>query len=472
MELQHIQNIALALHGPAFHELTDDLSSGWRALTHAPSVGAEPSPEVHKLVSEVFEIAHTYLAECSADREINREHRHAQLKICDDSLQSVSERVKSLDDYAVAVFEKKLTQSTLEALENNLSGIPRFSDLCKSESPRDTLIEMRDSILKQLRYLKVLQELGVKLGDKAYYIPIVGQNLEHDALGHYGLVRDELTWNSRVPDWNVNSSKWLPRVLDVEVPFIQQVVAGTRAIAVGDFRISPTDPHTMLITSAAPNAMRYGYSITVNGAHVCGDTSDEQQIRITTTPDMSLYIDSGAIGLVLYNLIKNPIKLAKFSMKPLPSVDIEVTPSSDGRCYSLFVRDDGIGLSYDKLRSVFSDRARARRDAGTPLPLVDQCLLDEFWSNHVPPVALHQLLLDRGASVGGGTGIGLAMAHSIVSGGHQGYLELYNHPKHGAGVQILLPNVGTEISPEERRRITHSSLQHQLAHRPDVIGIG
>ncbi len=298
----------------------------------------------------------------------------------------------------------------------------------------------------------------------------MGENLEHDVLGHYCYVRDEITWSSHLPDWNVNSSKWLPHVLDIEIPFIRQVVGGTRAIALGNFQIEPTDPHTMLITSAAPNAMRYGYSLTVNGAFVCGDSSNEMQMRITTDPGISLYIDSGAIGLVLYNLIKNPIKLAKFSKKPLPSVDIEVTLSSDGRCCSLFVRDDGIGLSYDKLRSVFSDRAQARRDAGTPLPLVDQCLLDEFWSNHIPPVALHQLLLDRGASVGGGTGIGLAIAHSIVSGGHQGHLELYNHPKHGAGVQILLPNVSTEASPEERRRITHSSLQHQLAHRLGVIG--
>lgn len=154
-----------------------------------------------------------------------------------------------------------------------------------------------------------------------------------------------------------------------------------------------------------------------------------------------------------------------------PDITMLSAFSSDGQCHSLFVRDDGIGLSYDKLHSFFSERARARYDAGTLLPLVDQCLLDEFWSNHVPPVALHRLLLDRGASVGGGTGIGLAIAHSIVNGGHQGHLELYNHPKHGAGVQILLPNIGAEASPEERRRITHSSLQHQLAHRPSLTAI-
>jgi hypothetical protein len=166
MELLKIQNIALSLHGHAFSEGTDDLSSGWGALSQAPSVVAEPGHEVTKLVSEVFEIAHAYLAACPADRKFELKHQDAQLKICDASLLSVSERVKSLDDHSIAVFEKTVTRSILEALDNNLSGMHRFSDLCKSEFPHDALIEMRDSILKQLRYLIVLQDLGFKLGEK------------------------------------------------------------------------------------------------------------------------------------------------------------------------------------------------------------------------------------------------------------------------------------------------------------------
>ena len=147
-----------------------------------------------------------------------------------------------------------------------------------------------------------------------------------------------------------------------------------------------------------------------------------------------------------------------------------MTPSSDKNSLSIFIRDTGLGFSFDELTKKFTEDALHKVKEGKELSFIEECLIDEALRDEIPPKAIARLLCNRGASTGEGTGIGLSLAKDIIEEGHQGAIRLYNHPTMGAGVQILLPQVDRALSPEDRKQITRRSLNHQIEN--GITGVG
>jgi signal transduction histidine kinase len=413
-------------------------------------------------LSRTFTITEEFV-NVTAALSASLEDRDAADKRRDAGLAEVWREVRAEGPSAIAMSGHLLVHRVLDEMRGGVGQLPSYAEWLASGAPRQALGKMSESIHMQLRCVGLTSSFAIEFGDVASTVKVFTENLEHDLLGHYCYLRDILSFAGRMPRKDKQIEYEVRHALDVEAPFIRQVLGGTCAIAFNLFDIAACCPGKMAVTAAAPIATRFGCRLVVNGEEVAKGRESGSTIEVVFDPSANAFCDPNALGLVMYNLVKNPIKLAKFGHRPYPNVQIEVVPSSDGGCTSIFVRDDGIGVSHDALRTQFTERAMSRLKAGVKLAIVEECILDELWAPHVPPVALTNLLLDRGATTGHGTGIGLSLARTIVMDGHQGFIQLYDHPSRGAGVQILIPHVGTEAGEEVRRRITLKSLEHQLA---------
>ena len=454
-----IEKKVLALHGFAFSNMPNELVPTAGDPAVLPPAPREISPEVDALIQRALRIVGERHAEDPKSLE-DFEEFSARYK---QKIEALAADALALPAALYPAFEIGITNFILDSAIEKLDSLPSFDEIAESPTLRADIARASDTAIKLIDYISVIRDISVSTKSSSGPLSVIGENLEHDALDHICYLTDILGSAAlRISSSEPRIMADVRHALDVEAPFIKQVVAGAKAIATDAYEIALQDVATICVNAAAPNACRFQYRLSLNESFIYSEGSSDRDIRIHVQPDMQMFVDPNALGLVLYNLIKNPIKLAKFSHKPLPSVDIEIGPSTDGRCTSIFVRDDGIGVSYDQLRQYFTDRARARTSANAPLQLAEECLLDEAWNQHVPPAALTAMILDRGASVGGGTGIGLAIATQIIHGGHQGHIQLYSHPTRGAGVQILLPNVGNDVRAEDRWQITLASLRHQL----------
>jgi len=121
--------------------------------------------------------------------------------------------------------------------------------------------------------------------------------------------------------------------------------------------------------------------------------------------------DAERIHQVLFNLVDNAVRFTP------PGGEIRVTARPDGGRVQVSVTDTGVGISPEHLPRVFErfyrvDPARSRDD--------------------------------------GGTGIGLAIARSIVEA-HGGRIVAKSAPGHGSAFTFDLPAVEAAVAANDRR---------------------
>jgi hypothetical protein len=90
---------------------------------------------------------------------------------------------------------------------------------------------------------------------------------------------------------------------------------------------------------------------------------------------------------------------------------------------------------------MFLKRAQSKQQNGKTLSSLEERLLNPDFYGPFPLVELTNELFERGASAGGGTGIGLDLAHSIIKA-HNGSIQMFNNDGPGATVQIEIPVSG------------------------------
>ena len=90
----------------------------------------------------------------------------------------------------------------------------------------------------------------------------------------------------------------------------------------------------------------------------------------------------------------------------------------------------------------------------------EKTLVDPAWTPYIPEAALTRHLFSRGTSLRGSSGIGLAIAKTIVDG-HDGDIRITNHPEGGTEVKILLPNT-EDTDRVARYQLVHKALLNRL----------
>jgi signal transduction histidine kinase len=103
------------------------------------------------------------------------------------------------------------------------------------------------------------------------------------------------------------------------------------------------------------------------------------ELRLTSQPAM-VHLDTGALELVLINLVANAIK---YSDRSKPSRFVAIETSADNEHHSIRVIDNGIGIPEDAVTKVFERFVRAHADlddqlgidgTGLGLAIVDECV--------------------------------------------------------------------------------------------------
>lgn len=168
-------------------------------------------------------------------------------------------------------------------------------------------------------------------------------------------------------------------------------------------------------------------------------------IHFDIEPELIGRFDINMLRLIIYNVIKNPLKINdaidKEGTKGAISIIVQVR-ETENKCLEVFVHDTGPGISYDTIRDHQTAIALEKSEQGVALNDLEKALLSAMWRQRVTPFALNKTLLERGQSFAGGTGLGLAMVKDMMNM-HHGSVELFDHPKLGASMWLVLPNSAT-----------------------------
>jgi signal transduction histidine kinase len=111
------------------------------------------------------------------------------------------------------------------------------------------------------------------------------------------------------------------------------------------------------------------------------EMADARGVELRAGPEFpTLYLDSGALELILINLVSNAIKYADTD-KPAPYVVIRTQDRDD--CFELVVEDNGLGIPAAAVEKVFERFTRAHADmdgqlgidgTGLGLSIVEECV--------------------------------------------------------------------------------------------------
>ncbi len=167
-------------------------------------------------------------------------------------------------------------------------------------------------------------------------------------------------------------------------------------------------PMYMEVTSLEPIVARVLSEISV------GRAVTDVTLRNDVSVDLAATADAERIHQVLYNLVDNAVRFTP------PGGSVRVTGTRRDDRVALEVRDSGVGIAPEHLPRLFERFYRA--DASR-------------------------------SREGGGTGIGLAIARSIVES-HGGRITATSEPGHGSAFTFDLPAAEAAVSTSDRRAST------------------
>lgn len=442
-----VQNTILALHG-----LSNATESSLFEVESLPKVSTDQNTwrlkdSAEKLINQLFEP--NYTGNSANELEQVYVKHSEQLKRW---LQ-----FEQLTPIELQSFDLQITNTFLNTLNSRmtrvLSDIREFESSSDQESLRNITSSSRDLLelcAGRRFFLKALPETCT------CFIKI-GQNLDHDLSSILGNFRDSIeSLSLRKAQVGLTKIKELALC-------VQQIVLGTTQIVRGEYQLERLGFTDLVRPLLQQLANRYEYELSFS--NTTNRDLSVYNISVDIDDTVKVPISASALALVLYNIIKNPIKSSFEGLSNVTKgvgVHLSVEYNSDKSCCFVYVRDNGIGFSYDTLSKIFTERAEQRLHRGDLLSEVDRLLLSEAWAPHFPLIALTTLIMDRGASATGGTGIGLSIAREIVVTGHDGEIAAYNHPHHGAGVLIIIPDIDPALPSEQRRAVTKIALEQRL----------
>lgn len=229
------------------------------------------------------------------------------------------------------------------------------------------------------------------------------------------------------------------------------------ALATRDYNYVQTNLRSGLVDGFSYLAGRRGYEL------MLGDSSTpiKQGAIMVDIPDtLSPGVDIDCLVIALDNLLRNSMDIAsrRSEGKVAIKISARLTPYD---CVEIVVRDTGSGLKYFALFEKYLREAHAKMSNSEELTSFDNLMLRHTVTH--PDIAAK--LFERGESPSGSTGLGLSTVKDIIDG-HDGHIEIDNHPDGGVSVRILIPDTDSKDRVERARILTTARLAME-AHSDD-----
>lgn len=290
----------------------------------------------------------------------------------------------------------------------------------------------------------------------------VRQNLNHDALQLFYSTANAAIAIADYPD-RLNSKRLSEFDIFSELALFKNFLKANAKLIEGTGELATCDVKEVLCPAVACNAERFKYSAEFREGHDESVYSRPGTITCVVSPDAkNIFVDPDLIRLIIYNLLKNPMKMAQEEDEKIAVV---VNIEKSGDCIAIFVRDTGTGISYDEQRDYHTQSALTKMEQGAELTILEQLLVDEVWRDKVTPLAMNRELFKRGESHTGGTGVGLDLVKKSMDM-HQGAVRIYDHPKYGTGVQLLIPDTASTDRLERTCILEKTVLEEHQRHLP------
>ncbi|MDA1060677.1 MAG: HAMP domain-containing sensor histidine kinase [bacterium] len=360
--------------------------------------------------------------------------------------QKITVMTKAEREYFDRIFLSKVLRALLEAKQNLLS----FKDLSDADFESDKIKEAENKfrvIQNLINFARFVSRLTGQVRPLAKMIA----NTAHDQNNSLVVVQYlDLYANAETDRVRDQHKAIIEKSMDRTVAFLGQIYEANLAIVEGDFSKEKYALKHSLEATLERLRLNSGYEV------VDGKEAKVGNISVNINPNLVVNAQASGIAVMILNLLKNPATLYRNQKFPIVMECYPVDPD----CIEISVRDHGQGINITELRKSLAQAAIVKRYASKELSPFEETLLDPAWTSYLPEAALTRHLFSRGTSLRGSSGIGLAIAKTIVDG-HDGDIRIANHPEGGAEVKILLPNT-EETDRIKRYQLVHKALLKRL----------
>ncbi|HBB02355.1 MAG: hypothetical protein US89_C0010G0023 [Candidatus Peregrinibacteria bacterium GW2011_GWF2_38_29] len=466
---ERLREAVLALHGTPFSdkELVDrDEKPDWRIAVSEYLAKMEENPNIDQVINALMALD---VSECHTLADFD--------KIFGDFRGS---ELSKLNADETQIFAVKCIIKSLQVMIEALSKLPSFSDLEKANFDLNLLSEAK-------KIIALCDEVCTKLNGVSGFIDselfkMASTFIGHDAGTIIYLTRsylgslisslkklaeiDKPELNQNNVDWIAKIKLYLSQTYDHYTHLMAQVYKANLSIITGQPTMEKFDIKEALVPAMQQNANRFDYEIRESDGLSAADPINGT-ILCDIEPGLKLNADPNALALIAHNTIKNPLKICGRAGEGHEGICVIVSARRlPNGSISIFIKDTGVGISDDAMRKHYKDKALVKLEHGEKLSLFEELLIDEQWSEHLPPAAISRRLFDRGESFSGGTGVGLHLVKNIIDA-HQGHVRIFKHPKYGAGVQMIFPNIANKDEAERQRLTTEARTDLLFEHLPE-----
>ena len=296
----------LRLHGEPFESLLEgsEFACGEPPLNAALDLYIPP--HVETLVQRVLDL------QSLLDSNSEYVDRKKQIKEGDAEYKEIIKEGMLLNDEDFKAFDRHHAVAILSLLSKQLKALPSYSEITSSDDPENELAVFSSSMQKQLFICRFLRTFDSATEGRGEVGRIMAENFFHDALGHFCLLRDAVEFFHHSPEQlsDPEHSKSLKATLGTTRSFASHVLDGNLSIARGQYEVESFNALERMMPAMMVNVNRFRLSFVVNNEIM--HKGGEALIQINCDPETLCYGDEAALSLVMYNLIKNPIKSSGF----------------------------------------------------------------------------------------------------------------------------------------------------------------
>lgn len=359
--------------------------------------------------------------------------------------------IDPLSDEDFRSFGKQFLTQALQDMQRETATIPYLTILEQTGVSPQLLSRTAEGGDRLIKYCHLIEKMVSRLAHRYPEARLVLDYIEHDQNNILGALAPSCSY---LGFDQAEGLKCLQNMkMDNHKDFLYDIYTANLHLMSQGLDLKQVKLGRDLKPGAFLNAKRFVYELKEMDS-VQEDVPQENGLIINAVPeDFTIPADKSALMVALFNLEKNPMKIASENGD---KVSVMISAEKKNGAAYIYVTDTGKGLNFARLLEKFQEKIREKQKRQEALQEWERKLLEGDATNEKTQSIIKSQLFVRGLSFSESTGNGLAIVKDIVDA-HQGHVSIDNFPGAGAIVTIVLPD--TEMrDPTIRRRLTQSAL--------------